>query len=140
MTLHVGTAAGSKSVSALHVGTAAGTKAVTEGWIGTAAGNKQFYGGSTPPPTSLTADASPDQQFWTGVFPAAQDANVSVTAGGGSGSYAYAWEVVGNATIDDATVANAHVQSVDGSTVTLRCLVTDTVTFASVYSDEIIIQ
>ena len=133
--LTIGTASGNKEATEIWVGTSSGNKQVTEGWVGTAGGNEQFY--ALLPP--LTADASPNSQSWVGAPLAYFTFNDLVcTAGGGSGVYTYAWEVVsGTATVGSPTAATSEAQSVTNSTCTFRCLVSDDAGSTPVYSDTI---
>ena len=91
----------------------------------------------TSPP--LTADASPNSQSWTG-FPGLYftTSDLTCTAGGGSGVYTYAWEVLsGDGVVGSPTAAVSEGQSPTNITSTFRCLVSDDAGSTPVYSDTI---
>jgi hypothetical protein len=87
----------------------------------------------------LTADASPNSQSWTGSLGLYfTTSDLVCTAGGGSGVYTYAWEVLsGDGVVGSPTADTSEAQSPTNITSTFRCLVSDDAGSTPVYSDTI---
>lgn len=132
----VGTSGGNKTVSAMFVGTAGGNKAVVTGFVGTAGGNKAFF-------AALTASASPSVVSGARSPPIVTTNATTATPSGGIGPYSYAWEKVSGDTISISnpssatTIFSATLSSGDLRSAVFRCLVTDTATGASAYTNSV---